>query len=129
MWVVACGGPTADLARAREAYDQGDLYRALALARVVGEREDALSDGARAEYAYLRGMTDHRIAATLPTSRASERRIFRGCARRWLERALERHGATGGLRPEQLALARDALDAHADVPAKDCDRRPDDEAR
>jgi hypothetical protein len=119
-----CGGPTADLTRARQAYDQGDLYRTLALLRIVGEDEASLSIEGRAQHAYLRGMTDHRIAATLPADRAEERVIFRGCARRWLERArsLAPGPSPTGLGPEQLALVAQTLTELGDAPESDCDR-------
>ncbi len=122
---AACGGPSADLLRARQAYDQGDLYRTLALLRLVGEDEGSLTPEGRAQHAYLRGMTDHRIAATLPEGRAEERRIFRGCARRWLERAraLAPASAPGTIGAEQLAQLEQSLDELGDAPANDCDRK------
>lgn len=122
---AGCGGPTADLTRARQAYDQGDLYRTLALLRIVGEGEGSLSFEGRAQHAYLRGMTDHRIAATLPSDRAEERVIFRGCARRWLERArsLAPTPTPTGLRAEQLALIAQTLTELGNARTGDCDRK------
>jgi hypothetical protein len=135
MWVGAgllsmacagagCGGASADLTRAREAYDHGDLYRTLALLRIVGESEASLSLEARAQHAYLRGMTDYRIAATLSDDRAEERAIFRGCARRWLERArsFARNPMPNGLSPEQIELVARTSSELADVAESDCDR-------
>lgn len=121
---AACGGPSADLLRARQAYDQGDLYRTLALLRLVGDDEASLTPEGRAQHAYLRGMTDHRIAATLPEGRAEERRIFRGCARRWLERArtLTPASAPGVLAADQLAQLTQTLNELGDAPSSDCDR-------
>jgi hypothetical protein len=61
------------------------------------------------QWAYLRGMTDRRIADSLPPHRAEERRRFHACSRDWLERALSVSTDGGRLSPEEQGLARAAL--------------------
>ncbi|HTJ85125.1 MAG TPA: hypothetical protein VL400_25590, partial [Polyangiaceae bacterium] len=99
-------------------YQANEFPAALALLRLLGEDRDALSPTEQAEFAYLRGMTDLRIASTLPDTRAGERASFRGCARDWLGIAVAPNASArspGGtatappLTPDELGRAREAL--------------------
>jgi hypothetical protein len=59
----ACGCTTYhdDLVRAREAFDQNAYERALGLFRALEDDTHMLAGHERAQYAYLRGMTDYRL--------------------------------------------------------------------
>jgi len=108
--LTACATYSQDLERARAHYEANDFPSALAVLRLLGEDADALSPTERAEFAYLRGMTDLRIGATLADERRLERQAFRACARDWLEVALRSPTARApALGPAEAARARAAL--------------------
>ncbi len=62
------------LARGQKAYEGNQHERALAIWRQLDEDQDRLTLEERAQYAYLRGMTDYRIG-------------YKAEARHWLARA------------------------------------------
>jgi hypothetical protein len=59
--VAACSTYRDDLLRSREAFEQNSYDRALGLLRAIEDDTSYLSVGERAQYAYLRGMTDYRL--------------------------------------------------------------------
>jgi hypothetical protein len=67
----ACATYHDDLLRAREAFDQSSYERALGLFRAIENDTAMLTSQERAQYAYLRGMTDYRLG-------------YRADARHWL---------------------------------------------
>ena len=87
---VGCVTYSRDLEHATKHYEMHEFAKALAVLRVLGEDEDALSDVERVRYAYIRGMTDLRLAALVPASEPAKRESLRACARDWLDRALQR---------------------------------------
>lgn len=112
-----CATATQDLERARKHYQNLEYPRALALLRVLGDDEDALSPQERVQYAFLRGMTDLKVAESLPLSHP-DRGSFRACGRDWLVSALEQGARTeGSLLEEQGVRARKALAALSDLDA------------
>lgn len=86
---ASCVTYSRDLEHATKHYEMHEFAKALAVLRVLGEDEDALSDAERVRYAYIRGMTDLRLAALVPASEPAKRESLRACARDWLDRALE----------------------------------------
>ncbi len=58
---VACATYEDDLMRGQRAFEQSEHERALAIFRVLERDTGRLSAVRRAQYAYLRGMTDYRI--------------------------------------------------------------------
>lgn len=111
---TGCATYSQDLERARQHYQALEFKKSLAVLRVLGEDLDALSPAERAQFAFLRGMTDLRLADTLPAH--AERVAFRACARDWLDQALALDGAAGGsLTPEQRSRSRGALAQLIDV--------------
>jgi hypothetical protein len=68
---AGCSTYRDDLARSQKAYEQNQHERALALFRMLEPDLHHLSDSERAQYAYLRGMTDYRVG-------------YRADARHWL---------------------------------------------
>jgi hypothetical protein len=58
---VACATYSDDLVRAQRAFEASEDERALAIFRILEPDTSRLSDGERAHYAYLRGMTDFRM--------------------------------------------------------------------
>ena len=73
---VGCNTYSQSLARSRDAYEQNQHERALAILRALEPDENHLTLGEQAEYAYLRGMTDYRIG-------------YQADARHWLAVARE----------------------------------------
>ena len=59
--VSACSTYRDDLLRGREAFEQSSYDRALGLFRAIENETSYLSPSERAQYAYLRGMTDYRM--------------------------------------------------------------------
>ena len=59
--LAACNTYADGLARSRDAFEQNQHERALAILRSLEPDENHLSTNDQAEYAYLRGMTDYRI--------------------------------------------------------------------
>jgi hypothetical protein len=115
-WATAgCATYSQDLERARRHYQDLEFKKSLAVLRLLGEDVDALSPAEHAQFAFLRGMTDLRLAETLP-DKGPERVAFRACARDWLDRALTLDTAAGSsLTPEQRARSRGALAQLIDV--------------
>lgn len=112
---AACATYTQDLERARRHYQALEFPAALAVLRLLGEDEGGLSPGERVQYAFLRGMTDVRLADTLPKGKP-ERDALRACGRDWLEESLRREkSAVGSLTPEQKDRARETLGTLLDV--------------
>ena len=113
--VAGCATYSQDLERARRHYQDLEFKKALAVLRMLGEDLDALSPAERAQFAFLRGMTDLRLADTLP-DKGPERAEFRACARDWLDRALALDKAAGSsLTADQQARSRAALAQLIDV--------------
>lgn len=111
---VGCATYSQDLERARLHYQANEFPRALAVLRLLGEDEGALSQAEQAQYAYLRGMTDLRLSATVPDPEGQLRAPLRACARDWLERSLKLAPA-GALSPDQVGRSRAALEELAVV--------------
>ncbi|HXN34499.1 MAG TPA: hypothetical protein VN894_21710 [Polyangiaceae bacterium] len=59
--LVACATYEDDLMRGQHAFEQSEHERALAIFRALEQDTGRLSAVRRAQYAYLRGMTDYRI--------------------------------------------------------------------
>lgn len=110
-----CATYSQDLERARRHYQALEFPQALAVMRVLAEDFDGLSPAERVQFTYLRGMTDFRLADTVPPDPAMKAAL-RACARDWLEESLtlEKHNA-GALTPEQTVRARVALAHLIDV--------------
>lgn len=99
-----CATYKQDLERAEKHYSENRFESALALFRVLEADMDSLSPGDQAKYAYLRGMTDFRLAAlAAPGSGVADpRRMFRINARHWLAVAAATEKASpGGLTQEE----------------------------
>jgi hypothetical protein len=112
---TGCATYSQDLERARRHYQDLEFKKSLAVLRVLGEDLDALSPAERAQFAFLRGMTDLRLADTLP-EKGPERVAFRACARDWLDQALILDKAAGSsLSPDQRSRSRGALAQLIDV--------------
>jgi hypothetical protein len=110
---AGCATYTQDLERAQRHYDDNQFEKALALCRVLEEDIDSLSPAETAKYAYLRGMTDYRLASVAQqgTNVADPRRAFRDNARHWLAIASAIDTKTpGGISIEQKQRLKDALD-------------------
>lgn len=112
---VGCATYTQDLERARRHYQSLELDDALAVLRLLGEDEGGLSPSEQVQYAFLRGMTDVRLADTIKKG-SPDREALRACGRDWLEESLRREkSAVGSLSPDQVARARDTLGTLLDV--------------
>jgi hypothetical protein len=83
---AACTTYQDDLARGQKAFEQNEHERALALFRQLEPDTSHLTLPERAQYAYLRGMTDYRIG-------------YKVDARHWLAVAKALDDATPGLLP------------------------------
>jgi hypothetical protein len=101
-----------DLDRARRHYQENRFENALALFRVLERDMDSLSRAERTQYAYLRGMTDFRLASgsEKETGSSDLRRSFRSHARYWLgiSAALEKKNP-GSITPEERERLEEAL--------------------
>jgi hypothetical protein len=122
MLLGGCTTYRQDLDRAKKHYDENQYEKALALFRVLEPDIDSLSDGEQAQYAYLRGMTDYRLAglslaAQVPGGVADPRKGFRDNSRHWLAvaAAVEKN-TPGGLTGDEKKRLEDALtDLNKDV--------------
>jgi hypothetical protein len=76
LFAVGCNTYSNNLVRSREAFEQNQHERALAILRALETDQNHLTPGEQAEYAYLRGMTDYRIG-------------YQSDARHWLSVAFE----------------------------------------
>ena len=97
--VGGCATYSKDMERVRNHYTRSEFPAALALLRVLGDDQTWLSKNERAQYAYLRGMTDFRLGAS--AVKVGDRVALRKASRFWLERAEERSASS----PEALADA------------------------
>ena len=117
--VAGCATYTQDLERAQRHYDANEFEKSLALCRALEDDTDSFSAADNAKYAYLRGMTDYRLAsvAAQGTNVADPRRAFRDNARHWLAVAQAIDKKTpGGMTPEQKQRLGEALeDLNRDV--------------
>lgn len=114
-WLVAlllsgCATYSQDLERARRLYQDHEHARALALLRLLGEDLDALEPKERVQYAYLRGMTDLRLAETLPERERRSRAELLACSRDWLGEALRLDEALGPSPPGERSLGLEQLE-------------------
>ena len=85
--LAACQTYQGDLARAQSAFEKNDHERALAIFRQLEPDLTQLSVADRAQYSYLRGMTDYRIG-------------YKVDARHWLSVAKALDDQTPGLLPQ-----------------------------
>ncbi|AUX39752.1 hypothetical protein SOCE26_011470 [Sorangium cellulosum] len=110
---LGCATYTQDLDRARGHYEANRFEQALALFRVLEHDMDSYSLPEQAQYAYLRGMTDYRLAGLAPqgTGVADPRKGYRDNARHWLgvAAAIEKQ-TPGGITSEQKGRLTATLD-------------------
>jgi hypothetical protein len=111
--LAGCATYTQDLERAQRHYDANEFEKSLALCRALEDDIDSFSAADNAKYAYLRGMTDYRLASVTAqgTNVADPRRSFRDNARHWLgvSQAIDKK-TPGGLTAEQKQRLGEALD-------------------
>lgn len=117
--MASCATYSQDLDRAKEHYEANRYEQALALFRVLEPDMDSLSTAEQARYAYLRGMTDFRLAELAPqgTGVKDPRKAYRDNARHWLglAAAIEKN-TPGGISAEQKTrLAEVLTDLNRDV--------------
>jgi hypothetical protein len=84
--VMGCQTYRQDLDRAQQHYEQNRYEAALALFRVLEPDMDSYSSTERSTYAYLRGMTDYRLASLAKSGSglADPKKGFRMNSRHWL---------------------------------------------
>jgi hypothetical protein len=116
---LGCATYRQDLDRAKAHYEANEYEKALALFRVLEPDMDSYSDGEKTQYAYLRGMTDYRLAslATPGSGMMDPKKGFRDNARHWLAlaAAIEKE-SQGGLSGEEKQRLDDAMtDLNKDV--------------
>lgn len=111
-----------DLVRAKAHYDSKQHEKALALLRVLEADTDSLPAGEQAQYAYIRGMTDYRLAGSSLASNvtggaADPKKAYRTNARHWLAIAAAIEKETpGGLTPDEKTRLEESLtDLNKDV--------------
>jgi hypothetical protein len=116
---TGCATYKQDLARAQAHYETQQFERALALLRVLEPDVDSLEPGQRTRYAYVRGMTDYRLASLTPAGDGAThpRESFRSHARHWLSLAAAMEKQTpGGVSGDERKRLDDALaDLNAEV--------------
>src|SRR4051812_34843756 len=117
--VVGCATYKQDLERAQHHYEANQFEPALALFRVLEPDMDSFSPGEQAQYAYLRGMTDFRLASLAQAgSGAADPKVgYRTNARHWLGVAAAIEKVTpGGLSADEKArLDETMVDLNRDV--------------
>jgi hypothetical protein len=110
---LGCQTYRQDLGRAQAHYAASRYEAALALLRPLERDLGALSSAEQARYAYVRGMTDFRLAAVTVRGAdvADPKASFRAHARHWLAlaRALEER-TPGSLQPSEKERMTSALD-------------------
>jgi hypothetical protein len=113
----ACATYSQDLERVRRHYDRSEFPASLALLRALGDDQAGLSERERVEYAYLRGMTDYRLAAASPSG--PTRDAFRQYAADYLSRASKLDAATptalSAGQKERMRQTLAALATNADI--------------
>jgi hypothetical protein len=121
-WALAsssCATYRQDLERAKTHYEGNQYEAALALFRVLEPDMDSFSDAERTQYAYLRGMTDYRLAslANAGTNVADPKKGFRDNARHWLSiaSAIDKKTPGGITEDEKLRLTEAMTDLNHDV--------------
>jgi hypothetical protein len=116
---TSCATYRQDLDRGRRHYDENQYEAALALFRVLELDLDSFSPAEQAQYAYLRGMTDYRLAGIAQPGSAMKdpKQEFRDNARHWLGVAASIEKASpGGLGEDEKKRLDDALiDLNHDV--------------
>lgn len=115
--LAGCATYAKDLDRAQRHYDDNEFAKALAVLRVLGEDEAALGEADRVRFAYLRGMTDYRLASLSAATERTQDATFRGCARDWLAiaaRGMKKHPQA--LSADEQARAARALAVVANEP-------------
>ncbi|MEZ4298962.1 MAG: hypothetical protein R3B70_28695 [Polyangiaceae bacterium] len=119
LFAMGCNTYQQDLKRAEAHYTENRYESALALFRVLEDDLDSLSPADQAKYAYLRGMTDFRLAkiAVTGSGAADPRKMFRINARHWLGVAAATEKASpGGLTMEEKQRMDETLaDLNAEV--------------
>jgi hypothetical protein len=86
--LAGCATYVQDLDRAQRHYQANEFAKALAVLRLLGEDEEALGEADRVRFAYLRGMTDYRLASLTSAANRTQSASFRSCARDWLRLAV-----------------------------------------
>ncbi len=116
---AGCATYRQDLDRAKTHYEANEYEKALALFRVLEPDMDSFSDGEKAQYAYLRGMTDYRLADLAnPGSGVNDpKKDFRSNARHWLgvSSAIEKQTQGGLSNDEKARLAEVMTNLNKDV--------------
>lgn len=116
---AGCATYRQDLDRAKTHYEANEYEKALALFRVLEPDMDSFSDGEKAQYAYLRGMTDYRLADLAnPGSGVNDpKKDFRSNARHWLgvASAIEKQTQGGLSNEEKARLAEVMTNLNKDV--------------
>jgi hypothetical protein len=119
LGAAGCATYAQDLERARRHYETNQYEQALALFRVLEHDMDSYSPAEQAQYAYLRGMTDFRLAGLAPqgTGVADPRKAFRDNARHWLglAAAIEKETPGGITAEEKQRLTETLNDLNRDV--------------
>ena len=116
---AGCATYRQDLDRAKTHYEANEYEKALALFRVLEPDMDSFSDGEKAQYAYLRGMTDYRLAglANPGSGMSNPKQDFRSNARHWLgvSSAIEKQSQGGLYSEEKQRLGEAMTDLNKDV--------------
>lgn len=116
---AGCATYRQDLERAKTHYEANEYEKALALFRVLEPDMDSFSDSEKAQYAYLRGMTDYRLAglANPGSGMSNPKQDFRSNARHWLgvASAIEKQSQGGLSTEEKQRLGEAMTDLNKDV--------------
>ena len=109
---AGCATYAQDLDWAKRHYESNQYEQALALFYVIEHDMDSYSQAEQAQYAYLRGMTDYRLAGLAPQGAgvADPRKGYRDNARHWLAlaAAIEKSTHRRDHRRREAAPQRDA---------------------
>jgi hypothetical protein len=116
---TGCATYRQDLERAKVHYEANEYEKALALFRVLEPDMDSLSEAEKTQFAYLRGMTDYRLAglANAGSGMSNPRQDFRSNARHWLgvASAIEKQTQGGLTGDEKQRLADTMIELNKDV--------------